>query len=67
MKKITLAAAMLLLVTSFFANASDSADKSGSIPVKFSVWPGVAQWPIGLNTYGISFGFPSSYDSPNTK
>lgn len=66
MKKITLAASILLLGASFFANGSDSEDKSGSTPVKFSIWPGVAQWPTGLKTYGISFGFPSSYDSPNT-
>ncbi len=66
MKKITIAASILLLSISFLVNGADSTEKSGSTPVKFSVWPGVAQWPTGLNTYGISFGFPASYDSPNT-
>lgn len=68
MKKPTFIAAIILIGVSLLANAEDTvvAQKSGSTPVKFSIWPGIAQWPTGLNTYGISFGFPASYDSPNT-
>ena len=67
MKKFTFAVSILLLGFSFLAGATESApEKSGATPVKFSVWPGVVQWPTGLNTYGLSFGLPASYDSPNT-
>ncbi len=64
MKKFVFIASMLLLGLSCFANGSDSSNKS--TPVKISVWPGIAQWPSGFNTYGLSLGFPASFDSPNT-
>ncbi|HBM14935.1 MAG TPA: hypothetical protein DD381_01075 [Lentisphaeria bacterium] len=47
------------------STASTPAVASSSTPFRIGVWPGVWEWPSGMNVYGFSLGLPSTYDSGN--